>query len=156
MLAELMAFYVSGLAYPCTAVVPCVECNLSNMRGLYPWLRENAPSNCNGHWTPKSLCRSLDNQSGVASSPRRNLSTGSVKGGRTRVISVPPDPCKHHKKFNAWCSCTSSLHTLAVWQSLLLCAAVLLNLLTATLWAEMHTSCCWIIIISDILQPNSG
>lgn len=27
------------------------------------------PPNCNGHWTPKSLCQSPDNQSGVASRP---------------------------------------------------------------------------------------
>lgn len=61
-----MAFSVAGLAYPTTAVVPCVGCVSSNTIGLYPWLPANAPPNCNGYWTPKSLCQDPDNQSGVA------------------------------------------------------------------------------------------
>lgn len=140
MLLTLMVCSVTGFAYPATAVVPCVECSFSNTIGLHPWLLANAPYNCNGPWTSKSLCQPPDNQSDEASCPQRTLSAGSDKGSSTRDNSAPPDPCKHHQR--RWCFCTSSLDTLAALQGLLLCAPVLPNFMTATLWAEMHASCC--------------
>lgn len=42
-LPKRMALSVAGLAYPTTAVVPCVGCNFSNTIGLHPWLLANAP-----------------------------------------------------------------------------------------------------------------
>lgn len=96
MLLTLMVCSVTGFAYPATAVVPCVECSFSNTIGLHPWLLANAPYNCNGPWTSKSLCQPPDNQSDEASCPQRTLSAGSDKGSSTRDNSAPPDPCKHH------------------------------------------------------------
>lgn len=113
-----MVCSLTGLAYPATAVVPCVECNFSNVIGL-----DKLPSvaagkyahNCNGHWTPKSLCQPPDNQSGVASCSWQTLSAWSHEGSCKRDNSAPPDPCKHYSRhFDAWRFCTSSLHTMAV------------------------------------------
>lgn len=93
----------------------------------------------------------------MASCPEHTLQGSPKVAASIKDNSAQPDPYKHHKRyFDAWCFCTSSFHTLAAWQGLLLCPLALPDLTNTTLWAEMHTSCCWVLIIAYIVQPRKG
>lgn len=122
MLSPWMACLVAALIYPATAVVPA-ECSFSNLILI---------------WGCLQMCRVTEMET-AAPNPYANLtiinhawpcpvltfSVACVEGSEAVHIWVQRDPRKIPAEVVIWCFCTSSLHTLAVRQNLLLWIAVL-------------------------------